>query len=226
MYLRYIFTAIIVALLPTASMASLTLDKVIIDIADQETGRADIELANEGAERMYVAVEPFEILKPDQSDETRVELPIGDDSPLFVSPRRLILEAGERRLVRIAAIGGRPESERTFRVRIRPVAGEVVGEDSGLKLMIGYDTLVLLRPSNRKGSLTVVRESEKILVRNDSNTSYEFFDGKACQTEQESCRSIKPNRLYPGETWEISAMRQEKIEFSRIVNGKTERVTF
>lgn len=221
--LRAIFAAFLVVALPWPAHASLALDRVIVDLASDQPARADIELTNEGEERMYVAVEPFEILHPDTEEQQRIELDLGSENALFVSPLRLILEPGEKRLVRIAAIGARPAIERTFRVRIRPVVGEVVGEDDGLKLLVGYDTLVLLRPASLTGQLDVQRKDDAIWIRNNTNTSYEFFDGKACSERLPNCRELRPNRLYPGEVWQIAASPDEKIEFTRIVEGAAEK---
>lgn len=221
--LKAIFLAFLVVALPSTAHASLALDRVIVDLASDQPARADIELTNEGEERMYVAVEPFEILHPDTERQQRIELDLGSEDALFVSPRRLILEPGEKRLVRIAAIGARPPIERTFRVRIRPVVGEVVGEDDGLKLLVGYDTLVLLRPASLTGQLDVQRKDDVIWIRNTTNTSYEFFDGKACSARLPTCRELRPNRLYPGEVWQIAASPDEKIEFTRIVEGTAQK---
>ncbi|MBX7532458.1 hypothetical protein K3165_05940 [Qipengyuania sp. 1XM1-15A] len=221
--LKAIFLAFLVVALPSAAHASLALDRVIVDMASDQPARADIELTNEGEERMYVAVEPFEILHPDTEEQQRIELDLGSENTLFVSPRRLVLEPGEKRLVRIAAIGARPAIERTFRVRIRPVVGEVVGEDDGLKLLVGYDTLVLLRPDSLTGQLDVQRKGDAVWIRNNTNSSYEFFDGKACSERLPTCRELRPNRLYPGEVWEIAALPDEKIQFTRIVEGTAQR---
>ncbi|MCA0911047.1 molecular chaperone [Qipengyuania gaetbuli] len=207
------FAAIVCALWSATASASLVLDKVIIDLEADGPARGDIELLNDGEERMYVAVEPFEVLNPDTDFEKRVELTLEKSAPIFVSPRRLILEPGERRLLRIALLGERPEVERIFRVRVRPVSGDVVSETDGLKVLVGYDTLVLLRPALEAGSVVSDRESGSISVENRSNSSVEFFDGKACIIVTQECRTLAPNRLYPGEKWVFEAKADEQVEF-------------
>lgn len=219
------FAAMACVLWPATASASLVLDKVIIDLEAEGPARDDIELLNDGDERMYVAVEPFEVLNPDTDLEQRVALTLEESGPIFVSPRRLILEPGERRLLRIALLGDRPVSERIFRVMVRPVSGEIVSDTDGLKVLVGYDTLVLLRPSEESGSILSVREGGGLMLENRSNASVEFFEGKACVAASQPCRPLAPNRLYPGEKWVIEAKTEEQIEFlqakgSRVVSVK------
>lgn len=219
------FAAMACAFWSANASASLVLDKVIIDLEAEGPARDDIELLNDGDERMYVAVEPFEVRNPDTDLEERVELTLEKPGPIFVSPRRLILEPGERRLLRIALLGDRPASERIFRVRVRPVSGEIVSETDGLKVLVGYDTLVLLRPAEENGSILSTREGGSVVLENRSNASVEFFEGKACVADRQQCRSLAPNRLYPGEKWVIDAKSEEYVEFlqakgSRVLSVK------
>lgn len=206
----------------TAASASLVLDKVIIDLEAGGPARDDIELLNDGDERIYVAVEPFEVLYPDTDREQRVELSLDTPGPIFVSPRRLVLEPGERRLLRIAMLGERPERERVFRVRVRPVSGELVSDADGLKVLVGYDTLVLLRSAEDIGSIVATRGEGRLRLENRSNSSIELFDGKACLPGSSECRALSSNRLYPGEEWVIDAAGEERVEF---LQAKSSRIT-
>ena len=136
--------------LASMAEAEMVLSQVIVDLLPGKPPRQDIEVWNDGPERMYVLAEPFEILKPGTPQEQRVAAALPDESGLLVSPQRLVLEPGERRTVRVAAIGERPASDRVYRVAIRPVAGAVTAEESALKVFVGYDTLVLVRPERNR----------------------------------------------------------------------------
>ena len=206
--------------------ANLVLDKVIVDLAADQLPRDDIELLNEGSERMYVLVEPFHVSDAGKESEARVLRKVGDPSNLLVSPRRLVLEPGERRLVRLAVIGERPVQEQVYRVRIRPVVGETEAENSGLQVLVGYDTLVLVRPNARVGDISVSRNREKITVVNRSNTSEEFYDGRICNPSEPECTDLPPNRLYAGEEWTIAADEDAIVSYTRIFDGRSERYEF
>lgn len=188
--------------LAAAAHAEMVLSQVIVDLVPGKPPREDIEVFNDSDERMYVLAEPFEIRNPGLPGEER--LPVGDPEAagLLVSPLRLVLEPGERRTIRIAAIGERPASDRVFRVAIRPVAGTVEAEASALKVFVGYDTLVLVRPAQLTGTVEGQRAGRTLTLRNPGNTAQELFDGKQCDAAGGNCQALPAKRLYPGATWD------------------------
>ena len=225
--MKFLWMAAAALAIPTIpAHANLVLDKVIVDLGPDQLPRDDIELFNEGSERMYVLVEPFLVRNPDTEAEERVLRAVDDVSDLLVSPRRLVLDAGERRLVRLAIIGDRPSEEQIFRVRIRPVVGEVETVASGLQVLVGYDTLVIVRPDAIVGELEVTRDIGHITVVNRSNASQEFYDGRICNSDDSKCTDLSPNRLYPGEVWQIDADETASVSYTRVVAGRSEQYEF
>lgn len=182
--------------------AEMVLSQVIVDLLPGKPPREDIEVWNDGAERMYVLAEPFEIHRPGTAAEQRVAVTDPEQAGLLVSPLRLVLEPGERRTIRIAAIGARSATDRIYRVTIKPVAGSVTAEDSALKVFVGYDTLVLVRPETFEGDVEAIRNGRSLTLRNSGNTAHEMFDGRQCNAAGDDCRELPAKRLYPGATWE------------------------
>lgn len=199
--LRLALGAVLLALGGMAQ-AEMVLSQVIVDLLPGKPPRDDIEVWNNGPERMYVAADPFEIVNPGTADEKRIPAKDPEQSGLLVAPQRLVLEPGERRLVRVAAIGERPASDRVFRVAIKPVAGAVTAEQSALKLFVGYDALVLVRPAAFTGDIVGTRAGKTLTLRNAGNTGQELFDGKQCDAAGQDCRDLPARRLYPGVTWQ------------------------
>ncbi|HEU4651417.1 MAG TPA: hypothetical protein VFS49_08375 [Croceibacterium sp.] len=187
----------------TAARADMVLSQVIVDLLPGKAPREDIEIWNDGDERMYVLAEPFEIRNPGLPTEERVPVAQAEGASLLVSPLRLVLEPGERRMIRIAAIGGRAESDRVYRVTIRPVAGTIESEQSALKVFVGYDTLVLVRPEHVTGDVLAQRSGRMLTLRNAGNTAQELFDGRQCDASGGDCRDLPAKRLYPGASWEV-----------------------
>jgi len=142
-----------------AARAEMVLSQVIVDLLPGKPPRDDIEVWNDSSERMYVLAEPFEILAPGTPSEQRVAVTEPEQAGLLVSPLRLVLEPGEKRTIRIAAIGARPASDRVYRVTIKPVAGTVSAETTALKVFVGYDTLVLVRPEAISGDVEGARSA-------------------------------------------------------------------
>lgn len=185
----------------TPAAAELVLSQVIVDLQPDKPPREDIEVWNDGEERMYVAAEPFEIVGAGTPDEERVAATDPEGSGILVSPQRLVLEPGERRIIRVAAIGERSANDRVYRVAIKPVAGPISAETSALKVLIGYDALVLVRPAEPKPALAATRDGRSLVLRNTGNTAQELFDGRQCDASGADCRDLPAKRLYPGATW-------------------------
>ena len=198
------WTAALCALagMATPAAAELVLSQVIVDLQPSKPPREDIEVWNDGDERMYVSAEPFEIVDAGTPDEERVAATDPEASGILVSPQRLVLEPGERRIIRVAAIGERPAADRVYRVAIKPVAGPITAETSALKVLIGYDALVLVRPAQITAAIAATREGRSLVLRNTGNTAQELFDGRQCDASGSDCRDLPAKRLYPGATWE------------------------
>ncbi len=168
--------------------AEMVLSQVIIDLQADAPPRDDIEVFNSGTDRLYVAAEPFVIRNPGMPDEERVPAARPDQSGLIVSPQRLVLAPGERRIIRIAAFGPRSESDRVYRVAIKPVTGALEADQTALKVLVGYDALVIVRPEKRTGSIEGKRIGRTLIVRNAGNTTQEFFDGVQCDPDGKACQ--------------------------------------
>jgi P pilus assembly chaperone PapD len=187
--------------LHSAANAELVLSQVIVDFPPGQAMREDIEVWNAGEERMYVSAEPFQIVGAGTAEERRIALDLGDESGLFVSPRRMVLEPGERRIVRVGATKGRPDTDSVYRLSIKPVAGAVSADRDALKVFVGYDALVLVRPEHLVDEIAAERRDRTLILRNEGNTAQELFDGRQCDARGENCQALPSKRLYPDAEW-------------------------
>lgn len=186
---------------PSPANAEMILSQVIVDLVPDKPSREDIEVWNSGDERMYVSAEPFEIRNPGTPEEQRVSAVDAEQSGILISPQKLILEPGERRIIRIAAVSARPETDRVYRVAIKPVGGPVTAETSALKVFVGYDALVIYRSEQVSGSIEITRMGQTLTLENRSNRAQEIFDGQQCSANGVGCQSLPAKRLYPGAKW-------------------------
>lgn len=200
-------------LAPGPADAELVVSQLIVELKPAGPRTADIEIFNNGEERSYAVVEPREIIKPGTSGEERVAIADPAKLGLLASPARMILEPSQRRTLRIAAIGAPGERERTYRVTVKPVAGDVAGSESGLKLMIGYDLLVLVRPQVVRNALRSERSGSKLTFTNDGNASVELAEGKQCDPGGKTCQALPAKRLYAGASWEQKLPRPAGGEY-------------
>jgi P pilus assembly chaperone PapD len=181
--------------------AELVVSQLIIEFKPGATRTADIEIVNKGDERSYIVVEPREVLKAGQPGEERVATPDPAKLGLLASPARFILEPQQRRTLRIAAIGAASERERVYRVTVKPVTGAVSGSESGLKLLVGYDLLVLVRPPIIRTAVGSKRAGSRLTLINDGNASVELAEGKLCDPGGKNCQALPAKRLYAGANW-------------------------
>lgn len=193
--------------------AGIALSKVIVDLTPDTPPRDDIEVINSGTDRQYVVAEPSEILHPGTPEEKRVDSPDPTVTGLLVSPQKLVLEPGERKLVRVAMIAPRGDVERVYRLAIKPVAGSVQSDQTALKVFIGYDALVIARPAVATGRISATRQGGTITFHNGSNASVEMFEGRQCDSGGRNCRSLPSNRLYAGADWSVPIPFGTPVEY-------------
>jgi P pilus assembly chaperone PapD len=219
------FAALAALAMPSPASAEIVLSQLVVDLGAKADQRTDIEVWNTSEERAYVAAEPSEIVDAGKPSEQRRTEADPEKRGLLVSPNRMILEPGQRRLIRLAPIGPRGMTERVYRVTVKPVAGELQSEVSGLKLLIGYDVLVLLRPLETHPNLSGIRSGNRITFRNDGNASVELIDGKQCAADK-SCVKLPGKRLYAGAEWSQDLTSVAPVEYSVVSGGHSVRKTF
>ncbi|WP_028969653.1 fimbrial biogenesis chaperone [Sphingomonas sp. URHD0057] len=185
----------------SAARADIVLSELIVELQSGRHNRDDVELWNNGAERAYVAIEPREVLDPGKPGQSSRAEPDPEKLGLLVAPARMILEPGQRKLVRIAMLAAGGDRERVYRVTVKPVAGPLASDASGLKVLIGYDVLVLVRPSEARSNVTIERSANRLTVRNDGNVSVELTQGRQCDSPNAGCRDLPGKRLYAGAQW-------------------------
>jgi P pilus assembly chaperone PapD len=191
------------ALATAPARAELVLSELIVDLQPGKQVRDDIEIWNDSPDRSYVAIEPREILDASLPTQ-RVRLdPDPQGLGILVSPARMILEPGQRKLIRIATLSAPSNREHVYRVTVKPVVGSLEASDSGLKLLVGYDVLVLVRPEEPLPSVTGVRHGRALTFTNSGNVSVELVEGRQCDGAARQCLDLPGKRLYPGSTWTV-----------------------
>ena len=183
------------------AQAELEVSQLVVEFKPTASRTSDIEVANNSPERSYVVVEPREISNPGTPFEGQITSPDPAKLGLLVSPARFILEPHQRRTLRVAAIGAAGDRERIYRVTVKPVSGEVAGSESGLKLLVGYDLLVLVRPRAIRNDIKTERNGLGLTLVNHGNASVEVAEGKQCDAKGGDCQLLPSKRLYAGASW-------------------------
>jgi P pilus assembly chaperone PapD len=224
--IRTALTLIALAAPAYQARAELVLSQLIVDLGATSRQRDDVEIWNNSDERTYVAIEPSEILNAGKSNQSRHQEPDPEKRGLLVSPTRMILEPGQRKNVRMARLGLDADRERVYRVTVKPVVGELAAENPGLKVLVGYDVLVLVRPRGSHPLLTANRSGGSLVFRNDGNSSLELVDGKQCEAPSKRCVDLPGKRLYSGAEWIPPLKSNSPVEYTVVSNGKSVRRAF
>lgn len=191
----------LLSLMALPARAELVASQLIVEFKPGASRTADIEISNNGEERSYAVVEPREILNAGTPREEGRAIPDPARLGLLASPARFILEPGQRRTLRIAAIGAPADLERVYRVTVKPVTGDVSGSETGLKLMVGYDLLVLVRPPALRNAVRAERRGSQLTLVNNGNASVELAEGRQCDAGDKNCQALPAKRLYAGASW-------------------------
>jgi len=215
------------AILATApARAELALSNLIVELQPGKHIREDVEVWNNSPERSFVAIEPREIIDPSLPSQRVFLDPDPEKLGLLVSPSRMILEPGQRRLVRIATVSTGTDREHVFRVTIKPVIGGIKSNDTGLMVVVGYDVLVLVRPAKPFANVTANRTGRKLTFRNSGNVSVEVVHGQQCDAARKNCAELPGKRLYAGASWAVELPSDQPADYLLKSPGKSERRSY
>lgn len=218
--------AVLVAPIHTSpAAATMSVSQVIVEFSKPGQRRADVEVQNRGRERMYVLVSPAMIANPGTSSERRVKVADPGKLGLLVTPQRMILEPGQRKLVRFAMLAPPQGKDRIFRVTIKPVVGKLRTRQTAVKIVVGYDLLVMQRPTKAQATVTGQRKGRWLTVRNTGNTNALLFDGKQCRGTK-NCKRLPARRIYAGASWKVKLPRSGPVNFLVRVGNRTTKKSF
>jgi P pilus assembly chaperone PapD len=216
--------ALILASAP--ARAELVLSELIVELQPGKQVRDDIEIWNNSPERSFVAIEPREVLDPGLPSQSVHQDPDPQKLGLLVSPNRMILEPGQRKLVRMATLSPSAEHEHVYRVTIKPLVAGIQTSDSGLKVIVGYDVLVLVRPAQPLPNVTATRNGKVLTFSNAGNVSVELIDGRECSGAHTQCTELPGKRLYPGASWRVDLHSDLPAEYTLRSPGRTDHRTY
>ncbi len=202
-----------------ATHAQLVVDRSVIEFGGDVRTR-DIELTNTGDYRLYLDLSVAEIVAPESPSPERVELSDPRTAPVIVTPRQLLVPPGERKRVRVIMRTVDAERDRIFRLAVKPYTGKVqvnaaaAGETaSAVKVLVGYDLLLLSRPATADPRLSVRRDASGIEFTNAGNTNILLREIRQCDAAApDDCVRFDPNRLYVGETHRIELPKRGPAE--------------
>ncbi|MBM3618489.1 MAG: hypothetical protein FJX23_08105 [Alphaproteobacteria bacterium] len=217
---RFLLTLVALAAVSMASdaKAEFIITTAILEFKQDSPRQQDIELVSRSTENDYVVAEVSEIVNPGSPDEIRKLIEDPAEGGLLVTPDKTILTGGSRKVLRFVLLKEPDAKERIYRVAVKPVVKGVENDTKvGLKVLVGYEVLVIVRPSVMQPSYTAQRNGKTFTATNNGNTNVLFQHGQQCSAA-DKCEPTSVVRVYPGQTAQLELPHDMPVSFS-IWNG-------
>lgn len=217
--------------LPLSSVsANMVLSEAIIHFEPGKPLRKDIEVENPGTENLYIEITPAVVEHPGTESEQRVAINDPRESGLLVTPNKLVIPPGGRKLVRLVSLQPLGEKERVYRVTFKPVVGDLEAEQIGVKILVGYEVLVLMQPATPEPNLLATRNGTSLAFENKGNTNILLREGKQCPAgaadDSENCKRLNGKRLYPGNSWSVELPFNKAVDYQMSIGTKNSVKTY
>lgn len=225
------FVLILISILPISPVsANMVLSEAILHFEPGKPLRKDIEVENPGSENLYIEITPSVVVEPGTENEKRQPINDPRESGLLVTPNKLVVPPGGRKLVRLVSLKPLGGKERVYRVTFKPVVGDLETEQIGIKILVGYEVLVLMQPANPDPNLIAKRNGKSLSFHNQGNTNVLLREGKQCpkgsSADDENCESLGGRRLYPGNSWSVELPYNKAVDYQMSIGTKNSVKTF
>lgn len=209
------------------TQADMSLDRSILVFDTGSAPRQDVEITNSGAENLYLETEILLVTAPGTEQETREQVLDPEAIELLVTPARMIVPPGARRLLRVVYLGEPPEVDRIYRVNVRPVVGPVEAEATAVKVIVAYQLLIIIRPEDPQPELVWQREGRQLEFSNRGNSNILLFNGVQCPPTGGDCVDLNTaRRLYAGNDWSLELPFDAPVEFTTGIGQRNVRQRF
>jgi len=226
---------LLIALSTSEVSAQLNVDKSVIELSSSDERRV-IRLSNSGEDTLYVNLELHQVQDPTALEMTLLPSTDALSSGILVHPRQLIIAPGQTRTARVVLKKSIPEIDEVYRLVLSPFAGDALAESkstkgAGIRMLLGYKILVLVRPDELNPEIELQRDSESVRLVNHGNTNVLMRTLEACNPDGLSCQKLPSNRVYAGEVLSLDipeAISPENvlIRARQAVRGKEELVEY
>lgn len=210
--------------------ATMVVDRIFVDFEAGGLPRQDVAIMNPDDEPLYVQVEVLEVLDPGTDREQRTVVRDPESIGFIATPNRLTIPPGGRRAVRLVNLNGHGEQERVYRVNLNPVAAPFEAETTVIRILVGYQLLVFVAPSQTRIGMEGYRDGKTLHLHNTGNVNIRLFEGRQCAEgttgTDADCVDVPGRRLYPGNRAEIPLPRDAPVTFRRETTRRTDSRRF
>ncbi len=201
--LKILALGVFLILFSVPARAEFMLSNAIVEFNGQNP-QQDIELISRSEQNEYVETELYEIINPGREDEQRRRIANPAEGGLLVTPDKTILTGKSRKILRLILLRDPGDQERIYRLVIKPVIKGVESETQlGLKVLVGYEALVIVRPKSPETKISLTRKDNILSVANSGNTNVLLQSGQQC-LDGKDCKTMPALRVYAGNSEDIT----------------------
>ncbi len=192
------------------AQAQISVNKSVLEF-NEDNLIQDLDVTNTGDYKIFLNLSVAQIRNPHTANPERVELTDPRTSPVLVSPKQLLIPPGQRKRVRVILRKAPKNVDSIYRLAIKPFTGDVQlksdrpanAKASAIKILLGYDILLLARPKDAVGKLAVKRTPDALYFKNMGNTNVLLRRMQQCDSAGRDCVDLQPNRVYAGEIYKV-----------------------
>ena len=199
----YLLAGVLCLLLASPAQAQFAMSEMIIDFASDAARQKDVEIISQSKETQYISTDTYVLDHPSESNEKRMLVKDPQKSGLLITPNKMVLPVGARKIMRFLLLHPQADKDQIYRVAVKPV---ILGGDAGnqrmaLKILVGYEALVIVRPKDAKIDLVANRKGNSLTLTNNGNTNAYLQTGQQCDSTGGNCKDINVARIYAGTSW-------------------------
>ncbi len=213
------------------AQANMALSTTVVEFVDGQRLQ-DVTVVNRGEDVLYIDTTTSEILNPESDDPDARVLDDPRTAGLLVTPRRMVIKPGQQKILRMAIRKPAGDVDQIYRVAVTPKLGKpTLGEQqdavsTALKVLIGYEVLVMVRPDNFEADVAIERSGQTLSMKNAGNSNLLVRSVRQCQSPGEGCVEVGANRLYAGESWRVDLPLNTPVEVHQSVGLRNFVETF
>ena len=218
----YITAMLATVVYATPASAEFILSEMIVDIAPDAPRQHDIEVISQGKDTQYIAMETIMVENPGLSNEMHTTMTDPQKSGLLITPNKMALAPNARKTVRLLLLHPQGESDEVYRLVVKPVIQgvEETKNRMALKLLVGYEALIVVRPKDGKIDINAERKGTSLKLTNKGNTNASLQFGQQCDNTGSNCKDLNVTRIYAGQTWATTLPYLDGAAKFQIFDGK------
>lgn len=202
--------------------AEFILSEMIVDVGQDAPRQRDIEVVSQDKEVQYIATETNIVENPGLSSEKHILVTDPQKSGLLVTPNKMVLPAGARKTMRLLLLHPQGEKDEIYRLIVKPVIQgvEETKNRMALKLLVGYEVLVIVRAKDGKIDVVAERKGNSLKLTNNGTTNANLQFGQQCDNTGSNCKEINVTRLYAGQSWSTTLPYLDGQAKYQVFDGK------